>query len=168
MKFFKTRVFIATAAFLLGAFSMWIVSHRGLTRFGILMMPHEETRSPFDDPMREMRRLQEEMGRIMGGPLPMERPDFEGGFAFGASDLKEEEDRYLLEIDLGGLKPENFSVQIEGGQLFLEGELISDDQGSSVRSKIQRSFPVPEDVEADRIQIDSSGERLIVILPKRK
>lgn len=93
---------------------------------------------------------------------------FQGGFSISSPDLTEDEDQYRLEIALQGLQPKNFNIQVEKNHLRLQGSLVREEGGGSISSSFSRTFPVPPDVDADRIQIENQKDRLVVILPKKK
>lgn len=162
MGFFKTRVFIAIASFFVGvAFAF------PLARRFHLWFPPSASMPPLDpmqESLRQMQRLQEEMMSSMGGAGPA----FPRGFSFDEPDLKDEGDHYSFEIDLQGMKPKNFNVQAENGQLTLEGALGADDEDGGISSRFSRSFPIPPDVDTNRIQIENKGDRLVIALPKKK
>ena len=167
-KFFASRVFIATVAFVAGMLVMLGYQNR-FNKFSFHMsgpQMHEEPLDPFEAQMRQMEQLQQQMMQGMGnGPLgPLE----ENASPLGGSDLIEADDHYSLEIDLNGKKPENFSVSVERGQVVVKGEIKSEEGGHSIMQQFQQSFTAPSDVDVDKIQIEDRKTSLVVLLPKKK
>lgn len=157
MNFFKTRAFTAISFFILGAAVSWFWSHRPGIHFHV---EKNITANEMDmqDPFEEMRRLQQQM---MSGVQQHQM------FTFDSPDLKDEGNHYSMEIELNGMKPRQFNVQVEKGQLMVQGALGSAEENSSINSRFERSFPVPPDVDADRIQVQTKDDRIVVTLPKK-
>ncbi|HRO68429.1 MAG TPA: Hsp20/alpha crystallin family protein [Pseudobdellovibrionaceae bacterium] len=174
MAFFKTRVFIATAFFILGMATNWLWMKKEAWHFmwssgPVVGMPNmsDDPFSPFGrgSAFDEIRRMQEEMMRSFGR---MEDGFSSGALSFSAPEITENEKEYRLEIALGGnLQAKNFSVQIERGQLQIQGALEDKTGGASVTSNFSRSFPVPDNVDGDRIQVENRNDRLVIHLPKK-
>lgn len=166
MGFFRTKLFVAIVSFLAGmAFMLYLVKR---TYFHLVTGPMSPPvfMDPMEESLRNMRRLQEEMMKGMGGFG--EDPMFQGGFSYGGLELKNEGDHYTLEVDLRGMRPDNFNVQVANGQLTVEGTLKGSEDDSSFSSRFQRSIPVPEDVDPGGIQMETKGDHVIVTLPKRR
>ena len=71
------------------------------------------------DPVRDLARLQEEMGRMFDDRL------FRPGESVGwtpACDVYEDEEGVTLRFDLAGVDPKDVDVQFENGVLTLRGE----------------------------------------------
>lgn len=168
-KFFASRVFIATVAFVAGMLVMLGYQNKfNKFSFHVGSNPpmHEEPLDPFEAQMRQMDQLQRQMMQSMGNGAAGAMS--ERTFNLGGSDLIEADDHYSLEIDLDGLKPENFSVSVEQGQVVVKGEVKGEDSGQSFTQQFQKSFTAPSDVDVDKIQIEDKKTSLVVILPKKK
>lgn len=175
MAFFRTRVFIATAFFVLGMATCWLWMQKEAWHFMWSSGPVVGSQRIPDDPFSrfgqdsafdEIRRMQEEMLKSFG------RMDdgfsSSGALSFSAPDITENEKEYRLEIALGGdVQAKNFSVQIERGQLQIQGTLEKKSGEASITSNFSRSFPVPDNVDGDRIQVENLNDRLVVHLPKK-
>lgn len=167
MAFFKSKYFIALFSFALGmsttwvwmkvsAFQVYLSKDRKTLQedFGTASSPH----SFFE----EIRRMQEQM---MGaaGPGAMSLQEM------SSMNLSENDAEYLVELPIDDrMNAKDFNVQVENGMLQIEGTLQSSEEGSSMVSNFSRSFPVPEDINTDLIQIDSAQGRVVVRLPKKK
>ena len=153
-QFLKSRLFVASIFFLLGFGVGRLWSFRPLIQFAF----HRET-GPFAarDPMDDFRRLQNQFLE----QIP------KGGFNLDLSELqfKDEGKAYVLEIRLDGMQAKNFNVQTNAGQLSIDGTLSSPD--GQMTSQFSRSVPIPEDVDADGIQMETKGDHLRVTLPKK-
>lgn len=90
-------------------------------------------------------------------------------------DLRESNDRYVVEAELPGLKEDDVTVTFANGILTLKGEKkhehgeTTDDYHLAERSygRFQRSFRVGEGVDADGVRAAFDKGVLKVTLPKR-
>ncbi|GAA0920276.1 Hsp20/alpha crystallin family protein [Streptomyces thermoalcalitolerans] len=119
-------------------------------------------------PFRELEELRERMNTF-----------WTHGFAGGMEgiwsplvDLEETDDAYLVEIELPGVKKDDISVEIEGGELAVHGEVKEKEREGVVRSRMRRTgrfdyrTTLPRGVDADRVQADLSNGVLTLKLPK--
>ena len=91
-------------------------------------------------------------------------------------DLYETPDAFVLEADLPGVKEENVSVNVENGDLVLQGLRSLEKSHSDGRfhtmerasGHFMRRMKLPESVEKDAIQAEFTDGVLRVILPKIK
>ena len=90
-------------------------------------------------------------------------------------DIYDHRDRIVFEAELPGIGREDVEVEVEHGVLILRGERRLDPE---LRSRdfhrmerayggFRRTFRLPRDVDAARIQADLSGGVLTVTLPRR-
>ncbi|MBX3040209.1 MAG: Hsp20/alpha crystallin family protein [Bdellovibrionaceae bacterium] len=175
MAFFKTKVFIATAFFVLGMATCWLWMQKEAWHFVWSSGPVVGSPHLSDDPFSnfgrgsafdEIRRMQEEMFKSFAGMD--EGFSSSNAFSFSTPEITEDDKEYRLEIALGGnLQAKNFSVQIERGQLQIQGTLEDKTGGASITSNFSRSFPVPENVDGDGIQVENLKDRLVIHLPKK-
>ena len=92
-----------------------------------------------------------------------------------AMDVTESEDRYVLSLDVPGMKKEDIKIEMSGNLLTLSGERKrenrSDTEGSARRYErsygyFQRSFTLPDSVDADHVEAVYEDGVLQVVLPK--
>ena len=91
-------------------------------------------------------------------------------------DLYETPDAFVLEADLPGVKEENVTVNVENGDLVLQGWRSLEKSHSDGRfhtmerssGHFVRQMKLPESVEAKAIQAEFRDGVLRVILPKTK
>jgi HSP20 family protein len=99
-------------------------------------------------------------------------PDF--GMAVPPVDLVERNGGYELQAELPGLTEDQIEVKLANGMVTIKGEKsserVEDEEDYHLRERsfgsFQRSFRVPADVEADKIQAKFDKGVLKVTLPK--
>ncbi len=87
---------------------------------------------------------------------------------------REAEDAYYIDVDLPGIKKEDISIDVNENVLTVSGERKvkeehKEDDYYRVESrfgKFERSFTLPEDVDADKIEATSKNGVLEVKIPK--
>lgn len=131
----------------------------GLTRYG---------------PMRDVATLQDEMERVFrqvfgdrGGPSAA------GAFS-PALDVEENEDQFILHVELPGVKAEDVDVSLEENVLTIAGERgFYDQKEAEGFRRIERHFGrfhravrLPDRVDADRVAASYRDGMLTVTVPK--
>ncbi len=93
-----------------------------------------------------------------------------------AVDLKEEKDRYLMEVELPGLTEKDIELKIEGNLLTLSskkeekrdekknGYIIKERRHSS----FTRSFTLPDSIDKEKIEASFKNGLLTVTFPKKE
>ncbi len=125
------------------------------------------------DPWRELSRVQEEMGRILGD----ERLVWTGE-SVGWSpnvDIYEDEEGVSLRFELAGVEPKDVDIRFENGVLTLRGErkLEREEKRENYHRVEQsygtftRSFSLPGTIDAEKIKAESKNGVLTVHLPKK-
>jgi HSP20 family protein len=92
-----------------------------------------------------------------------------------AVDVHEEKERFVVQADLPGVKPDDIEVTAEKGILTLRGERKSEkrDNGEGyerlerVTGSFTRRFALPENVQADAIKAKFNHGVLEVSIPKQ-
>ena len=90
------------------------------------------------------------------------------------ADVREDDERYLIEADLPGLAREDVEVTVEDGELKIAIEHKQDetreDQGYHIRERrygnATRTFGLPDEVNADAITAEMKNGVLTVAVPK--
>jgi HSP20 family molecular chaperone IbpA len=193
MKFIRSKVFVGLAGFALGLGTMFVTQRLNERAAGGTQaasstkaqnhLPMESiddfNRGVFsadsDDPFEQMRRMQ---GRLfkqfnqppIGGAFGSWRPMPFSSNDVGEIKRREDEKFVYYEIPIKGLKKEKLNVKVSGGQIHVSGqtENKSDDGSSStfLTSSFHRSFPVPADVDANKVQMENASDRLVIKFPK--
>lgn len=93
-----------------------------------------------------------------------------------AIDIKDEEDRYVIQADVPGVDPNNIEVVMHNDVLTIKGqkEVKSEEKKDNyvkierARGTFARSFTLPDSADADRIKAKSKNGVLEIIIPKSK
>ncbi|SON56341.1 Spore protein SP21 [Hartmannibacter diazotrophicus] len=142
----------------------------------------EEHTWPFQSLRREIDRLFDDF-MPTSRMLPLSRPGF--GFEVmwprsqdflvaPAMDLVEKDGGYEISAELPGIDEKNIEVKIAGGLLTIKGEKTEEKEKKDKEyhmserryGSFQRSFKLPEGVDADAIKADISKGVLTVKMPK--
>lgn len=121
--------------------------------------------------------LQREMERLFSaGPLREDgTASLSGGDWLPAVDVREEADRYVVYVDLPGVKPDAVDVNLEQGVLTISGEraaIPADDaagyrRAERARGRFVRRFSVPESVDVEQVAARAEDGVLQVSIPKQ-
>lgn len=92
-----------------------------------------------------------------------------------AVNIKDEKDKYLLEIAAPGMKKEDFKIDLEDSVLTISSEKKEENKEKEdnytrrefVYSSFSRSFTLPKTVKVDKIKANYSNGILSLTLPKR-
>ena len=137
---------------------------------------------PFENLRREIDRLFDDFdGGVWRAPLARSMFDIQPFWqrqasfaALPAVDVAETDKAYEITAELPGLDEKNVEVKVAGGVLTIKGEKQEEkeekkkDYYLSERSygSFQRSFQVPDGVDADKIEANFKNGVLTVTLPK--
>ncbi|MCF7822613.1 MAG: Hsp20/alpha crystallin family protein [Candidatus Marinimicrobia bacterium] len=107
------------------------------------------------------------------------KPYFDSVFgdfrASPALDIKEEADKYLIEVELPGTENNSINVSVENNMLNIQAETVQEkesDKSDYKRSerysgKLQRYVSIPEDADAASMTTVLKDGILIITLPKK-
>jgi HSP20 family protein len=92
-----------------------------------------------------------------------------------AVDVREDKERFVVQADLPGVKPEDIEITAEKGILVLRGERKVEPRENAagyerverVAGKFTRRFTLPENVQADAIKAKFTHGVLEVSIPKQ-
>jgi len=144
-------------------------------------------KSPFDpntwNPLHEMQSMQDRMNSMFGDAFGRfsNSPDFGNIFesqSFTPNiDIRDEEDRFIVKIDLPGADASNVDITCEEHQLKISGSIdqlqAEHQDGSLLRrerrsGRFSRSIPLSAPVEADKMKTEFDKGVLTVTIPKAK
>lgn len=197
MRFIKNPAVVGALCFVLGASSLYLVQKlrwiQGAThpeRSSALSVRDmdsflddsfgENFFSRSQDPFEQMRAMRKNMLKHFnfnesgeGGHL------FDSWYSrkFGGSTVgdvnKREDDQYVYyDIAVKGLKQEKVNVRVENGQITISGQVENktEDEGSAsyTSSTFHRSFPAPDGVDSNKVQMVQEKDKLVVKFPKIK
>lgn len=91
-------------------------------------------------------------------------------------DIKNEDKRYLIVVDLPGIAPEDVHISVENNVMTIKGERKTEakenKEGYSrierVSGSFYRRFTLPDDVDADHVNAVSKNGVLEIEMPKCK
>jgi HSP20 family protein len=126
----------------------------------------------WEQPFRELSRLQEEMGRMFDDRL------YRSGESVGwtpACDIYEDDEALTLRFELAGVEPKDVDIRFENGVLTVRGErkLELEDKRENYHrversyGTFTRAFTLPGSVDGEKIKAEAKNGVLQVMLPKR-
>jgi HSP20 family protein len=104
----------------------------------------------------------------------LKEPEQDKDFPFPAVDIKEEENRYVLEADLPGFSDKDIDIKVEGNLLTLSSkkeESKEEKKEGFIRRErsscsFSRSFVLPKDIVADKIDAYLKDGLLSLEIPR--
>jgi len=104
--------------------------------------------------------------------------DFENNPSVPDVNVKESKDQYTIEVAAPGMSKKDFNVDVQNNMLVISSEKeAKDEKGGEEENYVrrefsytsfQRSFSIPETVDADNIKAKYDNGVLYVELPKKK
>ena len=125
------------------------------------------------EPLRDLMSLQNEMNRVLDTLQPGDIASGDGTWA-PVLDLAEQDDSFLIEVDLPGVRPEDVDVTLDQNLLAIRGErktssvLTNENVRRSERryGSFLRTISLPAHVDAEGIQADFEDGVLHITVPK--
>lgn len=144
--------------------------------------------SPYDaqtwDPYAEIQRMQREMDRLFNESFRRfdNSPEFQHLFREGMIspelDVREDDDKYTIQVNLPGSDESSVDVKLDGQQLTIQGKQNYQQQNRDAQGNIifrerrsgsfKRSFTLPEPVDEKGMKTDINKGVLTIIIPKLK
>jgi HSP20 family protein len=127
------------------------------------------------EPLGELEQMTQRMRRMLeqtfGGfePSPL-LPDAEGWSPF--VDIEEQEDAYVLEAELPGVKREDVNIEVFGRELSITGEIKERERKGAVRRRTRRTgrfeyrVRLPDEVDSSQIEASLDQGILSIRAPK--
>lgn len=93
-----------------------------------------------------------------------------------AVDIKEEDDRFVLQADIPGVDPKEIEITMDAGVLTIKGERKHEaEKESNGYKRVERSygvfyrrFSLPDSADAERITASGKNGVLEVVIPKQE
>ncbi len=90
-------------------------------------------------------------------------------------DIKEEAERFVIYADIPGVEPKDIEIHVAGGVLSLKGERSGEtaqendrwSRRESLRGGFERSFDLPDNVDADNITATGKNGVLEISIPRK-
>jgi HSP20 family molecular chaperone IbpA len=93
-----------------------------------------------------------------------------GGGDVGEIKRREDKDFVYYDIGIEGIEKKNFNFKIADGQISISGqaERKAEENGTGTyfSSTFHRSFPVPPNVDAKRVQVEQDKDRVTLKFPR--
>jgi len=113
--------------------------------------------------------------RLYGGESPTDGQATDPSWN-PALDMTEREDRYVLQLELPGISPDDVRITLDDNVLTIQGEKQrggdSDQEDRAYRErrygKFERSFYLNDDVDKDQIEAQYAQGVMTLTLPKTK
>lgn len=102
---------------------------------------------------------------------PMAQPTEGRRVAAPAVDVYENKDEVLIVADMPGVRPDDIQIRFERGELTLSGRRAKNPEGALLAAEhrftdFQRTFTVPQSIQADAINAEVAHGVLKIHLPK--
>jgi HSP20 family protein len=124
------------------------------------------------DPFAEFEDLYDRMGAVMGS-VPGGPGRMPGGLAWSPlADVSETDDAYLIEADLPGVRQDQISVEVSGGDLVISGEISRRERAGVLRRSTRRQgrfeyrTMLPADADPDQVSASLADGVLTVRVAK--
>ncbi len=93
-----------------------------------------------------------------------------------AVDIKEENDKFVIEADIPGVDPKDIEISMENGILTIKGERKLERQEEKdsykrierVYGSFYRRFALPDTADAEKISAKSKNGVLEIVIPKKE
>jgi HSP20 family protein len=129
--------------------------------------------------IKDLVTLQDRMNRLFDEAFPTrhrrgEEAEFFTGEWTPAVDIYEDENAITLKADIPGIDPNNLDIRVEGNTLQIKGERNFEKETKRENyyrverayGTFARSFSLPHNVQADRIDASYKNGELKIMLPK--
>ena len=127
-------------------------------------------------PMRQWANLRDEIDRLFDSPaslLSEASQPFMGGW-IPAVDVFEDNDNFVVKVEVPGIKKEELEISLHEGVLTLQGERKAQSKGNGKENyrserffgRFQRSISLGSPVQADKVSAKYADGILTVTLPK--
>jgi HSP20 family protein len=125
------------------------------------------------DPFDLVTDLQDDMARLFSAPL---RREPKNGFVdfFPNLEVKEDENQYILHLDVPGMERKDLDISVVGNTLTVKGERKTEEHkkekgyfySERQYGSFQRSVELPTEVESDKVAANYKDGVLELTLPK--
>ena len=127
-------------------------------------------------PIREISSVQDEMNKVFSDVFGRRWLTDEGGkgVVWQPVDIVEQPDRYVVHVELPGMKLEDIKITLEDNQLVIRGEKTRTEEQQNaayhrlerVHGTFERSFTLTQAVKSDKIEATYRDGVLEVTVPK--
>ncbi len=135
------------------------------------------------NPLREMLNMEKEFNKMFnnfenrfGVSKKEDNEDYENAVWMPLTDISEEKDAYKLQIDIPGVDKKDVKISFADGKLIISGERKEEKVEENKETKYHRiertygkffrSFTLPKEIAADKIEAEYINGQLMVMIPK--
>jgi HSP20 family protein len=140
-------------------------------------LPEQRSRSTQErwQPMAELEQMTDRMRRMLEqtfGGFDLPSPLVERAGWTPLVDIEEQDDVYVIQADLPGVKPEDVNIEVVGNELTIDGELKETERQGVVRRRTRRTgrfhyeVRLPEQVDSEQIEAKLNDGVLTLRIPK--
>lgn len=128
---------------------------------------------------KDMMNIEKEFRKLADSILPFRILDremdvYENSIWAPLADIVESNDKFIINMDIPGVRKEDIKIQISNGKLSISGERKSETETKENNyhriersfGKYYRSFDLPEIVKTEDIKADLKDGQLTITLPK--
>src|SRR5688572_28826781 len=129
------------------------------------------------DPFRDLSSIQNELNRLFGRTFSREGEDEARSIAWTpALDVSDTQDRFVIQVELPGVAPEDVDISVENTMLTVRGErkfynqMKEDDlvRGERRFGSFTRSITLPSTADPEGIQASFDAGVLTIEVPKKE
>ncbi len=166
-----------TASAILGAF-VCLVILRSFPRVQTFLLPNPVAQKSVPHGPRDLFQEMDDMFRddFFAQETPGFSKPFDSlvmkNFGGGLQDFQQkEDDKYVYyELQIEDLKSTSLETKVEKGYLTVKGTLekkeSEDGMEKTMQSHFERTFPIPENVDAQKMEVTSENHKVILKFPK--
>jgi HSP20 family protein len=128
------------------------------------------------EPFNYLTQLQDEINQIFKRSASGEESNVATSSWMPAVDIHEDEQKFTIEADIPGVKPEDIEVTMERGILSIRGERsdVKEEEKEGyrrverARGSFYRRFSLPDTADEARIEAHGKDGVLQIVIPKRE
>jgi HSP20 family protein len=141
------------------------------------LVPERRTESRQErwDPLSEFEQITERMQRMLdrtfgGATWPSRLLERDGWSP--VADVEEQDDAYVVQLELPGVKRENVTIELVGNELTITGEVKEEEKKGVVRKRMRRygrfdyRLTLPDQLDAEKVDAKLKDGVLTVRVPK--
>jgi len=118
------------------------------------------------EPFREMENM---LGRMIGGAFP---PTGWASTYLPPVDIEETDDAYIFEVELPGVRREDITIEVDGQELHISGQILEKERKGIVRQSTRRTggfdyrATLPSGLDPERAEAHFDNGVLTVRIPR--
>ena len=130
------------------------------------------------NPAKELLNVEREFNRLLGSFGNRfgirDNDDFENAVWSPLTDISEDNDKYVVSMDIPGVEKKDVKISYKNGSLIVSGERKQESEDKTSKyhrierayGKYYREFTLPEKIVEDKIEANFKDGTLKVVIPK--